>query len=148
MPIDNLFTKMSIRLINTRPAPLKYYWRMTCLWGLFLLLPFSTFATAASFSVMQRYAPEWLWGALIFGIGYNLKFAALSKKTKRIRDALFGTSVIWIFITFMLVLGNPFGTGVIVYPLFTYYVARAYLIYATRYAYLKQEIEETIDVSA
>lgn len=145
MPINKFFIRYSTRLVNTRPSPSRYYYRLTCLWGLFLLLPFSTFDNPA-FVIMREYAPKWFWGTLIFLIGYRLRSAFLSGRTQHIRDALFGTTVLWLYITTMIVVANTHGTGVVVYPLLTYYIAREYLIYSARYSILKQE-KDIEDVS-
>lgn len=132
---------MGIRLLQIRAQPAVLFYRLTYFWGLFLLLPFNTFQNPI-FTVMHAYAPEWFWGALVFGVGIRLRSAVNSKRTKRIRDALFGIMVLWLFITTMLCVASSYGTNWVVYPLLTYYMAREYLIYSVRYSVLKQETEE------
>lgn len=36
---------------------------MTAMWGIWLLMPWSVFGSAALFSKMAEFAPEWAWGA-------------------------------------------------------------------------------------
>jgi hypothetical protein len=138
---DNFFINYGVRLLKIRAQPAILFYRLTCLWGLLLLLPFNTFNNPG-FAVMRNYATEPIWGSIIFLIGVRLRTAQLSGRTKEIRDALFGTMILWSFITVMIISANTQGTGLVTYPLITYYIIREYLIYSVRYSVLKQETEE------
>lgn len=92
MLLNKYIAKVGLQLITSRPNPTRYFYRMTCLWGLFLVSPFSLF-DGAGFVVMRQYAPKEIWGLIIFLVGYKLKWAALSGKTLHIRDSLFGVMI-------------------------------------------------------
>lgn len=144
MQINRFIRYTGIRLLQTKATPPIFFYRLTCLWGLFLLLPFNTFANNG-FAIMRQYAPENVWGVLIFCVGIRLRMAQQSRNTRRIRDGLFGALIIWLFISIMIAAANPQGTGIITYPFFTFYIAREYLIYSVRYSVLKQEIDDVTD---
>lgn len=89
-------------------------------WGLFLLLPFNTFASApTAFRAMEQTAAEWAWGAVLLSVGL-LKLIGLytGRLTLRRLGGVLVTGL-WGFITVMVVRSNPLSTGIVVYGLLT-----------------------------
>ena len=100
---------------------------ITGLWGVWLLLPFSTFASSASFREMQAFAPEWAWGAWFVVLGVykvlTLGWVAMSPSFDPARRAqLVAAGAIllsWATVLFMLASVNWRGTGTPVYGFLT-----------------------------
>lgn len=68
-------------------------------WGGWLLMPWSTFAAApASFGLMARCAPEWLWGLLpaLCGLGQILAVLLDAKRWRR--RAMLASAACWAFL--------------------------------------------------
>lgn len=86
------------------------------LWGLFLVLPFRTFASSPSFAVMD-YAPEWLWGLAVAAIGIA-RIIATGNDSRRGRNAVAVAGIfMWGAIASMLFWANPHATGWVTYGL-------------------------------
>lgn len=75
-------------LICPSPRPLEFILAIQAiLFGAWLLLPYETFGVSSTYAVMRSIAPEWLWGAVIFGVG-AIQFFGLFTKRIGIRRVL------------------------------------------------------------
>lgn len=100
---------------------------MAILWGLVLLNPYgAAFASTPTFSAMAQVARENVWGSGAFVTG-TITFLALGSDWRAVRRwCAFAHALAWSFIAAMLAIGNPLGTGWVVYGLVA---ATAFLIF-------------------
>ena len=85
-------------------------------WGLWLLMPWTTFGSSPSFRAMASTAPEWLWGIVILIAG-GLQLAGLGRDHFKMRRAgALAMAAVWVFVSTMIGIASPTSTGVIVYP--------------------------------
>lgn len=85
-------------------------------WGLWLLMPWPTFAAARSFDAMREMAPEWLWGLVILLAGAAQLVGLLLDHWRGRRAGALALAAIWMFIGTMIGIASPTSTGVVVYP--------------------------------
>jgi hypothetical protein len=83
------------------------------LWGLWLLLPFDSFASSKIFMNLEKIAPEWAWGFAAVVIGASWVFC----RNLKIRS-LFAllTIMFWSVITLTYMQSNFMSTATVVYP--------------------------------
>jgi hypothetical protein len=94
-------------------------------WGLWLLMPWATFASSRSFDGMALLGtfgghlpvnPEITWGLMLAWIG-GTEIGALLLDQRRVRFAsAVGAGMAWTFMSVTFAISNWQGTGVIVYP--------------------------------
>lgn len=89
-------------------------------WGVQLLMPWETFITGAGYRVLALFAPEWVWGVFLIWVGVT-KIGAYLLNHWRVRCiATLGACMIWTFFSVTFGLGNPYGTGIVVYPVLAF----------------------------
>jgi hypothetical protein len=75
-------------------------------WGVWLLLPFDTFGSSATFRVLPMIAPEWAWGAVFVTVSLLLLFGILRCSRAIRRHALLFLSLLWLATWSALVISN------------------------------------------
>jgi hypothetical protein len=98
---------------------------MMLAWGVWLLMPWATFASSKGFAGMALIGslggywsvnPEIPWGILLAWIGIT-EIGALVLDQYRVRFlSAVGASMAWTFMSVTFAVSNPQGTGVIIYP--------------------------------
>lgn len=89
-------------------------------WGIQLLMPWSTFSTSISYRALAQIMPEWAWGALLTWVGIT-KIGAYLLNHRRVRmAATLGAVMIWTFLSVVFGAANPYGTGIVVYPVLAF----------------------------
>lgn len=89
-------------------------------WGLQLLMPWNTFGTGIGYRALAQLMPEWAWGALLVWVGLT-KIGSYLVDHYRVRmAATLGATMIWTFLSVAFGVGNPYGTGVVVYPVLAF----------------------------
>lgn len=85
-------------------------------WGVQLILPWETFASAPGYRVLAQVMPEVAWGVLLIWVGVT-KIGAYLLDQRRVRMmATIGAMMIWTFLSVAFGWANPYGTGIVVYP--------------------------------
>lgn len=97
-------------------------------WGLWLLIPpLDSFASSPTYNTMAMIAPEWLWGLAMSFFGSFQVQAAISHTLRSRKIAAITSSVMWLFITTMLAIGNLASTATVIYGVFTVFTVWSYL---------------------
>ena len=85
-------------------------------WGVQLLMPWSTFQTGIGYAVLAQIAPEWVWGGLLAWVGFTqVGSYLLQHRRVRLASSL-GACMVWTFLSVAFGVGNPHGTGIVIYP--------------------------------
>lgn len=109
--------KHKIRTFFVHPTADFYpimYGVLILLWGVWLLLPFSTFHSVSTFAVLAKIGPEWVWGTLAVAIGaIQILLIMVSRKLERTAALL--QFYFWAFIAITIGLSNWHGSGLIIY---------------------------------
>jgi hypothetical protein len=77
----------------------------TFLWGLWLVLPWSTFATGYVFSAMAHLAPEWMWGIDAMFTSTIMMYGVAKDSYKPLRRGSLAGFYYWLTISFMFFVG-------------------------------------------
>jgi hypothetical protein len=94
---------------DTEPAELSGG-ALKCAIGLWLLLPFDTFASSPTF-VTLAILPEWVWGTALLCVGvFHLGVLRLGDRSWRQRASLFGF-LVWFSFAVVFVFTNPPAFG-------------------------------------
>lgn len=89
-------------------------------WGVQLLMPWDTFRTSVSYQALGHIMPEWAWGGLLAWVGAT-KIGAYLLDQRRVRlAATLGACMIWTFLAVVFGIANPYGTGIVVYPVLAF----------------------------
>ncbi|MDQ3832244.1 MAG: hypothetical protein M3315_01145 [Actinomycetota bacterium] len=75
--------------------------------GVWLLLPFHSFASAVTFRGMSQVAPEWVWGLYLLLLGLTRLGAAFFGYAPARRLTAILAAVTWAFIATTFLLSNP-----------------------------------------
>ena len=98
-------------MLDTRFGELISAWTLGWVWGVWLLLPFPTFASAVGYRAMAAVAPETVWGVVFFGVAlFQALTLALHWRRKRFVAATLA-AMCYGFIAMMIFTANPHGTG-------------------------------------
>lgn len=97
---------------------------VTSLWGVWLLNPnWATFASSPTFQVMQKIAPEWLWGSGFLLLGLS----ALTAQWQGWRRVEIGVTLVaafmWGLVTVTFAVSNIAATATPIYGALTLYAA-------------------------
>jgi hypothetical protein len=104
-------------------------------WGIWLLMPWQSFASTPTFAFAHRVAPEWAWGTVVT-TGGMLLFTGLLMVSRPIRRAaLMLLSLTWLSVWVALTVGNWQSTATIIYVHMAVMCAFAYL----RLSYANQQ---------
>lgn len=100
----------------------------TLLWGFWLGAPWwEVFPVSEAFHWMAGFAPEWLWGLFMMGLGSTQLYFAIHWRQPRARAALALLSMLcWTLIVLAFALGNWRSTAT---PAYLFFVAAQALIY-------------------
>jgi hypothetical protein len=94
------------------------------LWGLWLLMPWDTFSTAAVFATLSAIVPEWVWGlATLVSGSLWLLVRPMHLRAWLALWAIF----YWLIISIAYAVGNYRSTAMAVYPLYIFVAWMAYL---------------------
>lgn len=86
-------------------------------WGLWLLLPWNTFESVASYAFMSTLLPERTWGVLFLVVG-GLQSLAMCGNVHLFRyPAAVFSMVLWVSVSLMFFASNPGAYGPILYGL-------------------------------
>jgi hypothetical protein len=85
--------------------------------GIWLLLPFGTFATTEAYAILERVAPEWLWGLAWCGAGGFHLFRLLTNGRRRRRQSIFVMYMLWLLMAILTASGNYAGLAAAGYGL-------------------------------
>lgn len=100
---------------------------LTFFWGLWLALPFNTFGSAAVYSKMDQFAPEWLWAFWAMCVGLVSVYTILRRKSKMLSKAHGFTSWHWATVSAMMWWGNWQNTAGLTYTFISLYAVFCYL---------------------
>lgn len=98
--------------------------------GVFLFLPFSSFTSSPTLSVMGRWLPEPVWAHLFLWVGMAQFVALASERHRFIRLTATIAAVLWLIVSVSFLYGNPYSTALVTYPMFVL----ANLVIIARYA--------------
>jgi hypothetical protein len=124
------FIVRSLELHNGLYAELCSAWSV--FWfGLWLLLPMNTMASAKSWDLMRFLVPqEWAWGLLVASLGVAYLYR-LYRNQARQRIPLVGlTFCLWVCISLMFGIANFPGVATVIYPIFAMQAFRNYIMLA------------------
>lgn len=95
--------------------------------GLWLLMPWSTFASSITFRMMGTLAPEWVWGGVILAGGLGLFTALLLDNIQWRLRILRGLAFLWLVVAMAMAVANLRSIAAISYIFFGLIYIRAYL---------------------
>jgi hypothetical protein len=95
--------------------------------GAYLLLPFDTFGSSPTFSVMAAMAPEWVWGSVILACGLGLLAAMWAGSVQWRLRILFPFAHLWLVVAVAIAFANWKSAGVISYIFFGIIYIATYL---------------------
>jgi hypothetical protein len=134
--MTSLIRRTAVNVFTHTPNFERFMYRLSILYGLWLLNPFSTtFSLGRGYAVAASIAPEYVWGLLFTGLGVRLWYATHVANLRSIKDGMFGVFIIWTFFTIMLVVANPWTTGTPMYSFLCYNIFWSYLTLSQRYTY-------------
>ncbi len=142
MPLPKrVWRKLAIKTITYAPSMERFTYRITLLWGIWLLIPFNlfmppyvdTFDVGKGFYVLNVLAPEEIWGLLFALVGLRLYRATKLKKLKDIRDSMFGAYILWQLTAITIMFSNFIGTGTVVYGFITFNIWWGYITISERF---------------
>jgi len=97
-------------------------------WGIWVLNPFwDAFASSPTFSVMQKIAPEDIWGVLGLLLGGSLLYGSIRQYRPVMRWSTLGLCLFWLIVTISVGISNVKGPGLIAYAVYTWLNALAHL---------------------
>lgn len=100
---------------------------LTATWGLWLLLPHPTFASAPLFSKMSDLAPEWAWGSWAYLCGLLIIFSVIMERYRALSFAMGFAVWHWGAVSGMMWWADWQNTGPITYTFICIYSAYIYL---------------------
>lgn len=99
----------------------------TFFWGLWLALPFDTFGSAAIYSKMDQFAPEWLWAVWAMIVGSVSVYTIIKRKSKLLAKAHGFTAWHWATVASMMWWGDWENTAGPTYTFIAIYSSFCYL---------------------
>jgi hypothetical protein len=95
-------------------------------WGLWLVLPFRSFPTTASWMALLTLAPEGVWGALVAAVGIAQVIALVCGSVRWGRRLTLAVAGGWLFAWACYAYGQPENTATVTYAWFTAATVIAY----------------------
>ena len=96
-------------------------------WGLWLVAPWSTFDSSPTFIEMQKLAPEWIWGIIVFLFGTIQLISLILNWWQCRRKSTLIMSLTWVYISYLFITANSSSTTTIIYPFLASSQVWAYL---------------------
>ena len=84
-------------------------------WGIWLLLPFNTYGSSVTFSVLADIAPEWVVGSAMFLAGLLLFVGGVRQSYCLRRWSLVAIALMWAILWMAFLLGNWRSTATVTY---------------------------------
>ena len=100
---------------------------LTAFWGFWLLLPHKTFTSAALFSKMGAFAPEWAWGTWAVTCGLAIIVSVFTNNYLWLSRAMAFAVWHWSTVSGMMWWGDWRNTGGLTYTFVSMYAVFVYL---------------------
>jgi hypothetical protein len=84
-------------------------------WGVWLLLPFDTFSSSATFVLLARTAPEWVWGAFMCAGAITTLVGLYRRSCPVRRHGLIAMTIVWMIVWTSFAIGNWRSTAAVTY---------------------------------
>lgn len=130
--MDRLLRRMKFEAVTFEPNAVRFFYRLTFLHGIWLLF-INALDGARGFALLSTFGPHYAWGLFFLFMAGRLYYAERTRNIKTLRDALFGASILWLFITISIVVSNSRSIGIVLYGFITYNLLWLYISVAERY---------------